>query len=105
MRFSRENLLRPDEVAVVLGATPKTLANWRCERRGPPFLKIGRQAFYPLDSLNRWLDQQEHRQTKGSKKYADRKQKRQMVSSAPGGRPRRPDLSFPPTPRRTMASR
>src|ERR1039457_7678490 len=25
MRFSRENLLRPDEVAVVLGSTPKTL--------------------------------------------------------------------------------
>ena len=47
MRFSRENLLRPDEVAVVLGATPKTLANWRCERRGPPFLKIGRQAIPP----------------------------------------------------------
>ena len=38
MRFSRENLLRPDEVAAVLGATPKTLANWRCERTGPPFL-------------------------------------------------------------------
>ena len=45
MRFSRENLLRPEEVAAVLGSTPKTLANWRSERRGPPFLKIGRQAF------------------------------------------------------------
>ena len=73
MRFSRENLLRPDEVAVVLGATPKTLANWRCERRGPPFLKIGRQALYPLDSLNRWLDQQEQIQRKGNTKYAYRR--------------------------------
>src|ERR1019366_4161604 len=51
----------------------KTLANWRCERRGPPFLKIGRQAFYPLDSLNRWLDQQEQIQRKGYKYYATRK--------------------------------
>jgi hypothetical protein len=73
MRFSRENLLRPEEVAAVLGSTPKTLANWRCEHRGPPFLKIGRQAFYPLDSLNRWLDQQEYKQTKGNKYYATRK--------------------------------
>ena len=73
MRFSRENLLRPEEVSAVLGATLKTLANWRCERRGPPFLKIGRQVLYSLDSLTLWLDRQALMQSKGNSNHAHRR--------------------------------
>jgi hypothetical protein len=73
MRFSREYLLRPEDVCAVLGTKPKTLSNWRSERRGPPFVTIGRHAYYPMDPLMLWLDQQALKQMKGNKKDAHRK--------------------------------
>jgi hypothetical protein len=32
----------------------KTLANWRSQRRGPTFVKLGGRILYPLDRLERW---------------------------------------------------
>jgi hypothetical protein len=31
-----------------------TLKNWRSQRRGPPFVKVGRQVLYPLSGLEEW---------------------------------------------------
>ena len=67
MQFSRDHLLRPEDVCAVLGTKPKTLANWRTQRCGPPFIKIGRWPFYSLDALTSWLEQQSSKQTKGFK--------------------------------------
>lgn len=34
--------------------TVGTLANWRAARRGPPYVKIGRKVFYPLEGIEQW---------------------------------------------------
>lgn len=35
------DLLTPSELAVMLGMSPRTLANWRSNGKGPPYVKIG----------------------------------------------------------------
>lgn len=35
------DLLTPSELAVMLGMSVRTLANWRSTGKGPPYLKIG----------------------------------------------------------------
>lgn len=50
-----EGLMREMEVADALGAKTRTLANWRCARKGPPFVKVGRRVFYRRDALFAWL--------------------------------------------------
>lgn len=35
------DLLTPSELAVMLGMSPRTLANWRSTGKGPPYVKIG----------------------------------------------------------------
>lgn len=49
-------LLRAPEVAAMLGVPETTLANWRYERKGPEYVKIGRAVRYPEDKLKRFLD-------------------------------------------------
>jgi len=46
MEIDPKELLRSDDVAVLLGVKPTTLIAWRHEGRGPKFLKIGRLAYY-----------------------------------------------------------
>lgn len=49
-------LLTPEEVAEVTGLSTETLAQWRSQRRGIPFLKISRNCVrYRLDDLQQWL--------------------------------------------------
>lgn len=40
--------------------TTGTLANWRSQRRGPPFVKVGSKVLYPVDQLEAWERQQLH---------------------------------------------
>jgi hypothetical protein len=40
--------------AKYIGAKPKTLAQWRCEGKGPQFIKRGR-IFYFKEDLDIWL--------------------------------------------------
>jgi len=35
---------------------PATLADWRCKRTGPPFVKVGRLVRYRLEDLDVWLN-------------------------------------------------
>lgn len=39
------------------GLSPKTLANWSCEKRGPQFFKVGRKVFYKLSDLEEFMTQ------------------------------------------------
>lgn len=49
--------LSPEEVAELLpGLTVKKLAEWRYERRGPRYRKIGRLILYALDELEEWIE-------------------------------------------------
>lgn len=42
----------PESVAaLLLGRSSKTLANWRCDLEGPPFLKIRGRIYYRLADL------------------------------------------------------
>ena len=49
-------LLTPEDVAEVTGLSPETLAQWRSQRRGIPFLKISRNCVrYRQHDLDIWL--------------------------------------------------
>lgn len=52
-----KRLLTPDEVAARWGLHPATLANWRCARKGPPFLRIGRKILYREADVIAWEEQ------------------------------------------------
>lgn len=51
-----KELLSPSQVAELLKVTTNTLAIWRFHRRGPSYLKIGRQVRYPLEDIEQFLD-------------------------------------------------
>ncbi|MGM7668377.1 helix-turn-helix transcriptional regulator [Microbacterium sp. A196] len=49
--------ISPQEVAdLIPGLTVKKLAEWRYERRGPRYRKIGRLILYALDELEDWIE-------------------------------------------------
>ena len=49
-------LLTPTEAGAVLGGIPeKTLANWRSQRKGPLFLRIGVHVRYRREDLDLFL--------------------------------------------------
>lgn len=55
------DLLTPDEVVTLLrnAVTIGTLCNWRCERQGPAWLRIGRTVFYRRADVHAWLIEQQ----------------------------------------------
>lgn len=63
-------LLTAEEVADLTGLSPGTLAQWRSQRRGIPYLKIGRTVRYDVTDVESYLkgcrvsvsDPQERRQ-------------------------------------------
>ena len=50
--------------------TPKTLANWRSEGRGPVFVKIGGKVLYDLSDVEAW--ERSRRQASGDQPEATR---------------------------------
>lgn len=34
--------------------TTGTLANWRCQKKGPPFVRFGSRVLYPMEKLELW---------------------------------------------------
>ena len=64
------NLLSSEQVAELTGLALDTLAQWRSQRRGIPYLKIGRLVRYDLSDVQAYLrgcrvsvsDPQERRQ-------------------------------------------
>jgi excisionase family DNA binding protein len=52
------NLLTAEEVAVQTGLSVETLAQWRSQRRGIPFIKISRNCVrYRQRDLDEWLSE------------------------------------------------
>jgi excisionase family DNA binding protein len=49
-------LLTPEEVAVVTGLSRETLAQWRSQKRGLPYLKIGRVVRYDSAEVQAYLE-------------------------------------------------
>ena len=55
-RFSdTDRLLHPTDLSELLGVPVATLANWRCARKGPPFVKVGRHVRYRPADVDRWI--------------------------------------------------
>jgi hypothetical protein len=54
-----DRLVATAEAAQLLGLTPKTLREWRCNRMGPAALKLGTgrqgRVLYRLSSLEAWV--------------------------------------------------
>ena len=54
--IQQPEFILPQELSARLGIAVQTLARWRCEGRGPEYLKIGsRRVAYPADAVNAWL--------------------------------------------------
>lgn len=51
-----QKVITPDDLVVRWGGshTKGTLANWRSQKKGPPFIKRGAKVLYPLDRLEAW---------------------------------------------------
>jgi Helix-turn-helix domain len=52
-------LLTEEEVAAIAGADVSTVRNWRSQRSGPPFTKIGRRPLYRVEAFQEWLKARE----------------------------------------------
>jgi excisionase family DNA binding protein len=50
------DLLKPEEVANKTGLSLDTLAQWRSQKRGIPYLKIGRVVRYDLAEVQAYLE-------------------------------------------------
>jgi predicted DNA-binding transcriptional regulator AlpA len=51
-----ERLLRPEDTAEVTGLSVETLAQWRSQGKGPPYVKISRNCVrYRQCDLDGWL--------------------------------------------------
>ncbi|MCZ8123608.1 MAG: DNA-binding protein [Magnetospirillum sp.] len=59
MQPDNPEILSEARAAEFLGKQPRTLANWRALRKGPPFVKIGRTAAYRRAAVLTWIEGQE----------------------------------------------
>ena len=48
-------LVRSPLIAKYLGVTPGTLRAWRCQGKGPEYIKIGATVFYDRNVVDQWL--------------------------------------------------
>jgi len=54
-------LLRPDELAALLGIPLATIYRWRSRGDGPCGIRVGRHVRYRTEDVERWLDEQRDR--------------------------------------------
>lgn len=59
-----QRLLTTEDVAVLLGIAPATIVFWRSQRRGPPFVRLGRgrraPIRYRLDAVEAYIAEMEN---------------------------------------------
>lgn len=48
-------LLSEAEMAEIAGVEPRTVQDWRTQRIGPPYVKIGKTVLYPVEAFRRWV--------------------------------------------------
>ena len=53
-----EDYMTPAELAIELDLALQTLAHWRSQKKGPPYVKVGQQILYSRDGVRRWLARQ-----------------------------------------------
>jgi predicted site-specific integrase-resolvase len=55
----RSNLAEPDEVAEFLKVSPRTLAQWRWRKIGPPWTKVGGRVRYRWEAVDAYVASRE----------------------------------------------
>jgi len=55
-RNSTIHSLNEKQTAKVLGIAVQTLRNWRHQRKGPKYIKMGRSVRYQQDDLQEYID-------------------------------------------------
>ena len=63
--FDNDRLYLAGDSALLVLGRPSTLAHWRCEGRGPVYIKIGSRVAYRGSDLNQWLEAQTVTPTNG----------------------------------------
>ena len=53
---SRDLLFSPQELAEAIGQKVHTLADWRCDGRGPAYYVIGRKIWYSKERVATWFE-------------------------------------------------
>jgi predicted DNA-binding transcriptional regulator AlpA len=48
-------LLSEADLAALIGVDPRTLTVWRCQKRGPDVVKLGRAIFYRRADVDAWI--------------------------------------------------
>ena len=57
--FDPAKIYWTDDAELLRLGRPSTLAHWRCEGKGPAFVKLGgKRIGYRGAALNKWLDEQ-----------------------------------------------
>ena len=52
------SLVRQEEVALILGVTPRCLENWRHRGRGPKFIRVSARCIrYRISDLTQWIEE------------------------------------------------
>ena len=58
MKITYANLLTPTEAANQLFCNERTLANWRCQEKGPCFTKMPNgRVYYPQEEVDKFLNE------------------------------------------------
>jgi hypothetical protein len=65
-----DDYLNEDEQAAELGVVKRTLRSWRQRGQGAPYVKIGKQIFYPIAGTAAWLKANERAPVRSGKKAA-----------------------------------
>jgi hypothetical protein len=65
-----DGYLNEDEQAAELGVVKRTLRSWRQKGEGGPYVKIGKQVFYPIAGTAAWLKANERMPVRSGKKAA-----------------------------------
>jgi hypothetical protein len=63
-----DGYLNEDEQAAELGVVKRTLRSWRQKGEGSPYVKIGKQVFYPIAGTAVWLKANERTPVRFGKK-------------------------------------
>jgi hypothetical protein len=63
-----EGYLDEDEHAAELNVVKRTLRSWRQKGEGPPYIKIGKQIFYPIAGSVAWLKANEQTPVRSGKR-------------------------------------
>ena len=53
-----EALVPSKDAPAHLGVAEQTLARWRCEGHGPPYVKLGKKVYYRAGDLRAWIEGQ-----------------------------------------------